>query len=128
MTKISAKRTLRNDIVINLKNSLSYLGDYLSDKKLNSRLEKASKLLTKGIKEKKIEKRNLEQAKISEKENITIDSAKSSKTPAGKGMKTTVHQVEETPISSKTTTGEQPSTIATVKARMPRGGKPKVEK
>ncbi|MDR0265761.1 MAG: hypothetical protein LBJ04_21285 [Sphingobacterium sp.] len=128
MTKISAKRTLRNDIVINLKNSLSYLGDYLSDKKLDSRLEKASKLLTKGIKEKKIEKRNLEQAKISEKENITSDSAKSSKTPAGKDMKTTLHQVEDNPISSKTTTGEESSAIATVKARTPRNGKQKVEK
>ncbi|WP_312336013.1 hypothetical protein [Sphingobacterium sp.] len=128
MTKISAKRTLRNDIVINLKNSLSYLGDYLSDKKLDSRLEKASKLLTKGIKEKKIEKRNLEQAKISEKENITTDSAKSSKTPAGKDMKTTLHQVKDNPISSKTTTGEESSAIATVKARTPRNGKQKVEK
>ncbi|WP_333863387.1 hypothetical protein [Sphingobacterium sp.] len=128
MTKISAKRTLRNDIVINLKNSLSYLGDYLSDKKLNSRLEKVSKLLTKGIKEKKIKKRNLEKAKISEKENITINSANSSKTPAVKSVKTAVNQSEDTPISSKTTTSELPNAIATVKARTPKNGKPKVEK
>jgi hypothetical protein len=58
MTKTSPKKVLRNDIVINLKDSLPYLKDYLSNKKLNSRIEKAAKLLSKGIKKKKIKKLN----------------------------------------------------------------------
>jgi len=128
MAKISVKMSLRNDIVINLKNSLSYLSDYLSDEKLNSRLEKASKLLTKGIKEKKIEKNNLKKAKIPENENRTVNNANSSKTPAAKRVKTTVHKVEAAPISPEVTINEQPSAIAPVKTRTPRNGKPKAEK
>jgi len=48
MAETSPKKVFRNDIVINLKDSLPYLKDYLSDKKLNSRIEKAAKLLSKG--------------------------------------------------------------------------------
>jgi hypothetical protein len=58
MVKTSVKKAFRNDIVINLKDSLQYLKDYLSEKKLNSRIEKAAKSLSKGIKKKKINKLN----------------------------------------------------------------------
>lgn len=158
MAKTSPKKVLRNDIVINLKDSLPYLKDYLSDKKLNSRIEKAAKLLSKGIKKKKIKKLNHREliktdskTKASSKkdldqpavdptlndttEKITVPAkstanrnADTTKKPVAKQADTDHNDIESQSLKVKDVQSKSSATAVDVKLPVPRSKKEKVEK
>ena len=65
--KISFKKKLQQQITATLDSSLSGLKDMLGEKKFNSRIRKAAKLLSEGIKENGTQKVKKDNKKTSKK-------------------------------------------------------------
>jgi hypothetical protein len=54
--KTVGKKVLQDKVAYQLENSLGKLKDFLGEKKFNSRISKAARLLTEGIQKKKLDK------------------------------------------------------------------------
>ena len=74
-TKISSKKKFQQQIFDNLATSLQGLKEILGEKKFDSRIRKAAKLLSQGIKEKAPKKIKPEKKKVTKKKTETSAAA-----------------------------------------------------
>ena len=72
---ISPKKEIYQQLIAQLATSLPGLKEILGDKKFESRIKKAAKLLSEGIKEKAAKKIKVEKKKVSKKKAETSEPA-----------------------------------------------------
>ncbi|MEP7373158.1 MAG: hypothetical protein ABI675_07170 [Chitinophagaceae bacterium] len=70
---ISRKKEIRQQLISQLATSLPGLKEILGDKKFESRIKKAAKLLSEGIKQKPSKKIKHEKKKVTKKKAVTSE-------------------------------------------------------
>ena len=60
----SPKKELQNQVITHLQDTISYLRDHFSEKEFSNRIEKATKLLTEGLKNKTLAKKRIKSSTL----------------------------------------------------------------